>query len=586
MPAQIFIDTIDLLTEVVTVEPINLDGDLPDSYPHLRLKKSGHKETLPLQVIQMENAFLRVLVSPALGGRIISIFDKRNERAVLPPLQEIALSESGSRGLVLNQGIEFLAGKGDRTNALGQVDFRIQEAQEPDQPVGVLMHELVVGQRIAWHGAVTLDPELPVITVDLRVQNRGSLSHPTGNGFQAHLGQGWKVYGGALYSEERRAGLAIETLPSDVYLETSETIAKWHAPTARAGMIGPNRVEELKVRITPFSFSHAESTEFIISGSAGALRVGQTRLSIQVTEPVLDGKMFILTGSGQTLEAPANLYPQVITEIEFATLPEPPQGFVLRSADQTVLLEWDGCIFDVPIKQPEPAPGMWPAPGESWLESQLKVGAEDFSLGLQSPGIETACCWEQAIVHCRRKEWDSAQESLDKCLNYNAEDHLAWWLKAAIKREQGNPGDDRPELMNAHFLAPLEPVLRAEAFLSQPVAEGKEPNPVLRPVADNPDAALEVACLLIKAGFDESLARFVNECLRYSESPLLRYLLAYRLLSKTRMAASAAEHVMLAGRCSLEPPFPWRDEEWSAIRALVKAFPNDERLATLIKLDR
>lgn len=95
---------------------------------------------------------------------------------------------------------------------------------------------------------------------------------------------------------------------------------------------------------------------------------------------------------------------------------------------------------------------------------------------------------------------------------------------------------------------------------------------------------IEVACLLLEAGLSGECARWIDECLRHREVPMLRYLQAWSLLQNSRMAVEAAEQVSVAGKSPLEPPFPWRGLEKRAVKALAAKFSNDERLQSLAAL--
>jgi hypothetical protein len=174
----------------------------------------------------------------------------------------------------------------------------------------------------------------------------------------------------------------------------------------------------------------------------------------------------------------------------------------------------------------------------------------------------------------------SARSFAEQAVNYNAEDHLAWHLMAACDRWLGQEADGSA-LANAHYLAPMEPILRAEAFLAQPNAGAKEANPLLAPLREAPDEFLEAACRLIELGRLDDAQRFLDETLRHEDLPMARYLLAYVYLRGSRMAVEAAEHVAAAGRSPLEAA-PWRAVERRAIIALAERFPHDPRLPAVL----
>jgi hypothetical protein len=170
---------------------------------------------------------------------------------------------------------------------------------------------------------------------------------------------------------------------------------------------------------------------------------------------------------------------------------------------------------------------------------------------------------------------------LDSALATLGDDPLCWWHRAVIARLVGERDDDSPELANAHALSPLEPVLKAEAFLSMPQTHGKEPSAMLKSLAHDPDAMLECVHLYIEANLFAEASRLIDEALRHGEQPLLRYMNAWMLMTHTRMEMEAASEVVNAGKSPVQPPFPWRPLEVEAVEFLAQRFPNDERLGTL-----
>jgi hypothetical protein len=169
-------------------------------------------------------------------------------------------------------------------------------------------------------------------------------------------------------------------------------------------------------------------------------------------------------------------------------------------------------------------------------------------------------------------------QELEQALLYNAEDHLAWLAKAVYKRIAEGPQSESAELLNAHYLAPLEPALRAEGFLTQPQSQGREANPILKPLKESPEQFIEAACLLLDMHLLSEASRFIDEALRHEDLPMLRYLQAFALLSGTKMSVDAAEHIAAAAGKPFAPPFPWRRREIAVLEYLLSAFPNDARM--------
>ena len=144
--------------------------------------------------------------------------------------------------------------------------------------------------------------------------------------------------------------------------------------------------------------------------------------------------------------------------------------------------------------------------------------------------------------------------------------------------------EEGPELPNAHYLAPLEPVLRAAALLRQPHRDETSANPMLAPLMAVPSNFVEAACCLVEMGLFADAVRWLGEALRHIDLAVLRYLVAYCLLTGSRMEVEAAEQVAAAGRVTVSGPYPWRPIEKTALVALRKRFPGDRTLAEYASL--
>lgn len=184
----------------------------------------------------------------------------------------------------------------------------------------------------------------------------------------------------------------------------------------------------------------------------------------------------------------------------------------------------------------------------------------------------------------QRGDYRAALDDVDSALATLGDDPLTWWQRAVLARLVGERDDESPELAAAHALSPLEPVLRAEAFLSIPQTHGKEPSTVMKPLAGDPDALHECVHLYIEAGFLSDASRLIDEALRHGEHPLLRYMHAWILMKHTRMEMEAATEVSRAAKSPLQPPFPWRPLEVQAVEELHARFPKGERLKSLVEL--
>lgn len=189
------------------------------------------------------------------------------------------------------------------------------------------------------------------------------------------------------------------------------------------------------------------------------------------------------------------------------------------------------------------------------------------------------CLWGLAAkVAARQGDWQGVLSHVESALETDSRDPRLWWLRAVAARKLGL--DDPDAMPNAHYLWPSDPLLKAEAVLGSPHAEGRDAHPIVLGMESDTLGMVEVAAQLCSLHMDEDLHRWVDECLRVRELAILRYLRGYAFLSRSRFHAQAAEEVRLAARRLVEPPFPFRPVEALALGALHRRFPQDARLGT------
>lgn len=201
-----------------------------------------------------------------------------------------------------------------------------------------------------------------------------------------------------------------------------------------------------------------------------------------------------------------------------------------------------------------------------WLVGQAEPDHE-----LTSPRAQHF--YRQAQAHCRAGDFSTAAALLRDSLNYDANQVMTWWLLARVQRLLEEDTD--ATLLNAHYLAPLEPMLRSEAFLGQPIHEGSETHPLLKPLKNDPEALVEVACQLIAIGACQDAARWLDEAMRLRPHAMLALLYADLLLTQSRMDAEAGVWVAKAAKLGFDAPFPWRAVEADALDRLLVRFPTN-----------
>jgi hypothetical protein len=412
---------------------------------------------------------------------------------------------------------------------MGPVEFQPTEDEETGE-CGVILGELSTGSGLSWHARISLPPDRAEIQLEAKVFNRERRATP---------------YDGGLIVPE---GIAVKALPGTF----SSSFRRHGTPS----VLAPRQVDNWACALTPTALANPTfDAELVGSVEDGTLR-------LEATMP-LTGCKVVLLHEASNLEAPADF--PIGAQAKFQ-LPEAVEAVVVLGSDRRDHWRW-----------PSSAPAS--ATYDDAFEAEDEAG---YRLELSRADNRGAACIGLAYGALRRGRPEEALVYVDDVFLYNGEDVLAWWLKASLHRTLGLEGESEA-LMNAHFLAPFEPTLRAYAFLvSEHVTT--EPSPLVAALADNPDAMIEAAAQLHDAGLYEELAKWAEECRRHRDVPMLGYLLADALLQGSRMAAEAAALVQSASTKPINPPYPWRRVELGALRRLGSAFPNDARIQELLGL--
>ncbi len=526
MGADVFEESLRLPIGILEALPVASSQDR--GYPFPQLVPTGLIDEREFGAVVLDNPFLRVTVVPGLGGRILRVYDKRTSAEILPVREALLAVAGGPRGAMLPDGIQFRLGPEDRLNALGSVAFQLDPAQAEEEDAGVWLSESAMCRGLSWHLRISVPPDRAEIHVLARVLNR------TDSGLS---------YNAGLTLDQSSWGA--ESPRGEVVFARDSVLSRF----ADVAVLGPRQVDSWSVKLAPVSG---------LSGStslAGALEVG-SNLRIQVTRPFPGAKVLLLTATDETLEAPLDLYPELIKEVPFNG--PSPKAVVVRDSAGVEVLRWPSVALGAKAVPPY---------------AELEVSA--FSMGTRHLAFAS-----HAIEALAAKDFATADAEFEQALLYNGDDPLLWWAKAVTQRKLGVE-TELVELPNAHYLAPLEPALRAEAFLSQSSHQGREGNPLVKSLS--PEDLIEVACLLLEHRLPDEATRWINEALRHHDLAMLHYLQADMLMEGTRMATEAAQHVMLGGRAQV-PPYPWRAVELAALSRLHGRFPEDAALAALVRL--
>lgn len=560
MPVKIYEQSVLFTTRQVL--PVAIGDGIPPCYPQVQLSANDKIVEQSIALIWMENDFIRLAIAPSLGGRIIALTDLRTGSNVMTLPSEIKLSEHSHRGVVWNHGLEFLSGR-DRTLSLGPMEFRVIEASGPEEKGAVFLFEWL--GDVSWHGAITLLADRPTFLIEQTHYNRRWLSSQARGGVLFHETDTEQTSSDSciLKSASSEAGIYASWKPGDfILLENS--LSTGEPDFALAG----HKSDSTRLECTVFS---GKSPVSQTSHLATAF-IKDATLEIQPHGEISDAKIYLKV-NGQTLESPFTGQPGHSSTSNLSAIGANIEGFQLQTKNKDVLLSWpdEKLILNHPV-----------IPASPNLDEIIQSAVQPMRAYRRVSGLEAFSYWAEALNALKEQQWADADELLEQYLGFNAEDSLAWWLKSSVRRESGKAKEeDSPELPNAHYLAPLEPLLRAEAFLNTPQAASREPNPLLASVAANPDHAAGCVGMYLECHLYLGMARLADELLRHRDNAMVRYLLAYALLSQAKNETAAAEHITLAGKQPIEPPFPYRLVEKRAVLELSRRFPNNERLNTL-----
>ncbi len=579
MPVEIYEDTLELECESLQPQSIRAEDGLPACWPMPALARSGQRRVMTLRTVVLTNDWVQVTVCPDLGGRIVAVRDRRTQTDIIPLPRELELIEGGPRGVWSPQGIQWVAGEPIRRCGLGQVEDMIHEPDEDDAPGAILLFELIPGTRLSWHGAVTLHPDRAEITLEMSLYNRSVLPQPMESGVR--FGPGSTV-----------EGSAIATGPGFGLLWQPETPFASVAP-GEPGVAAESRPESLRVlmprgtetwRVRLIPYSQMDSLRAASRDAAAGMAGGNLAL---LSARKMENALLEVEAGGDSARATLTLNPEHRMGIE---LPEGASRVIL-SHEEAVLLDFDPSAEPEPLKQTEaarsaildallnPPAGTVEAEALVQLESYEEGGEFSLNAAAVPPMLAPAAMIAQAD---RSRSADLAREAA----TLNPQDALGWWLAASLrsvaKEEEGD------ELMQAHALAPLEPMLRAEGFLRQDETLLTEPSTLLRPLARAPDLLLACVETLIRGGRAKDAARLLDEAIRHLDCVMYRIAFAGLHESATGMRAEAAQHLMAASKLPPGPPYPWRPHEQRSVMLLAERHPqyrflND--LAGLVRAD-
>ncbi len=542
MPVQVIQESLTIAAPQLA--PVPIGSDLPRRYPLPDLQISGPAQPIDLPILRLQNEFIQLGIAPSLGGRIVEAIDLRSGTQVLRLPPEITLEPSGPRGFTWNHGLPWNFAP-EWPGQLGPVDYRLIEPADPEAKGAIFLFDW--HGEISAHTAITLAPGQADFLIEQSIFNRGWTSAEVTSGISSTT-----VEDGGLYFFHSQPGREAMPVVTETFRLGGRRTHAWQARGIVVSGVKGSAAHTLRA-----SIGIEDSTFWLQSHGSTAQ------------------KIFIFAG-GQTFESslPAQPTPAAPTDISALGKPE---GVAIEGESGKRNLLWPARESAFPQRTPQ---------SDLWRRvDDLIAGDADPAFYAREPGLEPYAAWKSALAAISAGECEQADAELERYLAFNAEDPLAWWLKASVAREFSlESAEDAPELPNAHFLAPLEPLLKAEAFLRTPIQEGMGPNPLIAGIGHNPPQAIAAVGLYAEVGLRQGMARLADELLRHREFPLLHYLVGAQYLKLSSGEATAAEHVNRAARLMIEPPFPARTIEVEAVLALARRFPHDPNVQVFADL--
>jgi hypothetical protein len=542
------------------------------SYPSPALRRTGKKDEREFRTLVISNPYLELTMLPDLGGRIIRIRDKRTQLDLIPFHHELQIFDGGTRGVFCDSGLQIVLSWDDRNHSMGTVSTSIDFAGEDEEPNAIRWGEIGAG-GVSLNLRISMPADTAKFELEVRAFNRTEQPILYNGGFRVGGWNGrWLSDSNCPTWISEGSGLVLETsIPFEGFSEPESSLSAHRFNRLR--VLAPHQLDAWTVTVTPYT--GLQSTKFV----GTEIGFGWTRsdLCILSSRARPEAKVVIQTEAGKVMESVVALTPEVPEVMDLSGLDGEIVAAAVLASDRTELGRFDGALVALHSSQePDEAIVNWFDP----ISSEIELAQTTFDISRRH-----LAHWKIALRQIARRELGAASASLEQCLLFNGEDHLAWWLKAVCERLWHGDGGERAEILNAHYLAPLDPVLRAESYLASP-SRTVDKSPLLNPLEDIPESFVDVACLLLDAQLWEEATHWIDEALRHVDLPMLHYLQAFSFLEASRMDVQAAGHVTSAARLQAKPPYPWRPIERLALEVLGERFPADVVLAEFVQMAR
>lgn len=559
MPISDDVEAITIDAEVIEPVPLARDPDDADraSYPYLRLAATGRFQSRAFRAVVLENEFVRAAWLPELGGRLVRLEHKPSGTVALAPPDRIATTPGGTRGRTLAAGLSCYATDPAWPGELGPVQHQVVETRDEAgvESRTVVFRGFAAGANVDFHAAWSLGEDSVALRLAIRVANRGLEFAPAESGL-ALTWSGEPPAPGVFHA----SGVALAIVDVGFSIDSYDAGGGRALARRRAGeLLAPRDVDAWSVAIVPLP---ADRRPALIAPDLVLTLDGEVR--IDALRPLPGHTVFVLDAEGRTVEARVDISPERAFRAAFAELGGPPHGLVVRAPNGREVARWPTADFvAADPTPPAPASPIHVDYRAAVRRPDLPESERALVRATREPALRAGAHVALALRASRAGDAALAMEHLQDALGANAGDALAWWATAALKAHTQVEHDDA-DLLNAHYLAPLEPTLRAGVTGS---------NPVVGALADDPESLVDVACHLLEAGLWRPAAEWLEAATTAHDGPMLRLLAAWCHAAALGFHADAAAHIRRADALPLAPPFPWRRIEREALGDLAGRFP-------------
>jgi hypothetical protein len=564
-----------------SIQPSHSDYWLKSStpYPYPRFQEEVLLTDREFQIIFIENSLVEYSFLPEFGGRLVGIRDKR----------------TGKYALQMPTQMEFDNGKWEHGIAFGDLgmtsfaimlsDFELGHGGDEEEAATLVLYSTSPINQVSSQVRISLSSDSPWLNIECSLINRSLAPSCIESGFwfcspeqaNASYGKDWLCvsangddcwtairFSEGDFSEFRRSNRSVNLLRMN----------STHS-------LGGAMTDSWSVSLCPLT--GISSVDFIDDEFGMGVSRGRLTVVSQHGRPKCPIK---LTSSNEELfQTTVDLYSEQPMNTSLDAIGEL-SSIAIGDGERQICHSF----LQSPASRLAAGSNAQLGSGESpsWECSKSILEAidlldcgEDPSSYARSARIHAA---DRAIAStilathaCRQSDWDLSLTHIDQALSHEASNGLLWWMRAVVNRQKGET-EEQPDRLNAHFLLPLEPALRAEAFLCQPAVTSMDPIPLVAPVAMHQTASAEIAAMYWNLGLFRDVVRWVDECCRHRESSWLRIIHAAAYLKLRGKEIEAHTQLQFATRAGLGAPFPTTELEFRILEDLRTRFPGTQIL--------